>query len=107
MTRYNTTHLLIKQDLQSSDNNLLFNLKNYQALIESLNWAVIITRSDVSYALSRLAKFLSKSAAVHQEAVKHALHNLTRTKNINIIYEAKPPSADLTDFTDSNFAADA
>ena len=69
----------MKRDLQSSNNSLLSNLKNYQALIGSLNWAAIITRLDAFYALSRLAKFLSKPAAVHQEAVKHALHNLAGT----------------------------
>ena len=55
----------MKQDLQSFNNSLLFDPKNYQALIGSLNWAVIITRPDASYVLSRLAKFLSKPAAVY------------------------------------------
>ena len=57
--------------------------------------------------LSRLAKFLSKPAAVHQEAVKHALCNLVGIKDIGIIYGAKPPNANFINFIDSNFAANA
>jgi hypothetical protein len=109
MTGCNTTHLPMKRDLQSSDDNPLpaHEIKDYQALVGSLNWTAIITRPDTSYALSRLAKFLSKPAVVHREAAKHALRNLAGTKDIGIIYGAKPPNADLIGYTDSNFAADA
>ena len=72
MTECNTTHLLMKQDLQSFDNLLPdHEIKKY-----------------------------------YKEAVKHTLCNFAGTKNISIIYEAKPLSADLIGFTNSNFIAD-
>ena len=45
------------------------------------------------------------SSEVQQNAC-HALQNLAGTKDIDIIYEAKPLNADLINFIDLNFTAD-
>src|SRR5262249_22795606 len=59
-----------------------------------------------SYTLSCLAKFMAKPTTVHKEAAKQTLYYLKRTKNIALIFEIKPPNANLHGYTDSNFAAD-
>ena len=106
----NPTHLPMKRELRKSDNNnddLHPNeITEYQALVGGLNWVAIITRPDISYTLSRLAKFMSKPSKIHLEAAKQALRFLAGTKDIGLIFGTKPPEARLIGYTDSNFAAD-
>lgn len=46
----------------------------YREAIGSLMFAAICTRSDISYAVSQVAKYSSKPSHVHWEAVKRIFH---------------------------------
>ena len=98
----------MKQNLQSDDNKILSDDEfiNYQALVDSLNWMIIVTWPDLSYTVSRLAKFMSKPTRVHLEAAKQALQYLTGTKDIDLIYEERLSNANLHDYMNLNFVTD-
>jgi hypothetical protein len=49
---------------------------------------------------------MSKPAITHREAAKQALRYLAGTKNIGLIFGAKPSNTTLHEYTDSNFAVD-
>jgi len=78
---------------------------DYQSLVGGLNWTAVITRPDIAYPVSRLAKFNSNPAPVHKEAAERTLRYLAQTADIGLIYREDPPSSDLYGYTDSNFAA--
>ena len=100
--------LPMKKDIYAatSDDELLSpdEQKNYQSLVGGLNWAAIVTRPDISYTVSRLAKFLSSPTEIHKAAAKQALRYLAKTTDYGLIYGSQ--DANLHGYTDSNFAAD-
>ena len=99
----------MKKDLQDSNENLLSpeDIKEYQSVVGALNWASVVTRPDISYAVSRLSRFLTAPAMIHKEAAKHCLRYLAGTKNLGLIYGTeKSADIQLFGYTDSNFAAD-
>ena len=71
MANCNKAHLPMKRDLQAGNNELNNeillddDLADYQALIGLLNWLAIVTRPDLSYIISRLAKFMLKPTKIY------------------------------------------
>ena len=98
----------MKQDLRSGNDKILSDneFTDYQALVGLLNWVAIITRPDLSYTVSHLAKFMSKPTKIHLEAAKQTLQYLTGIKNIGLIYGERLSNANLHSYMDSNFVAD-
>jgi hypothetical protein len=60
----------MKKGLQDSNEDLLSpeDIREYQSVIGASNWASVVTGPDISYAVARLSRFLSKSAKIHKEA---------------------------------------
>ena len=51
-------------------------------------------------------KFILKLVIIYKEAAKQTLYYLIKIKNIDLIYEAKPPNANLINYINLNFAVD-
>ena len=66
----------------------------------------IIIQSDLSYTVSHLVKFMSKSTKIHLKAVKQTLQYLASIKNIDLIYEERFLNANLHNYTNLNFVTD-
>src|SRR5947207_14709362 len=102
-------HLQMKQNLRSCDDNKILSddkFADYQALVGLLNCVIIVTRPDLSYTVSHLAKFMSKSTKIHLKAVKQTLQYLADIKDINLIYEERLSNANLHNYMNSNFVTD-
>ena len=67
---------------------------------------IIVTQSDLSYTVSCLVKFMSKSTKIHLKAVKQILQYLISIKNIDLIYEEKLLNTNLHSYINLNFAVD-
>jgi Reverse transcriptase (RNA-dependent DNA polymerase) len=58
----------------------LSEIRRYQRKIGSLLYAAVMTRPDIAFATSRLARFLVNPSRTHQDAADRALLYLNRTK---------------------------
>ena len=73
----------------------------YASAIESLMYAMLCSRQDISYAVSVTSRFQSNPGLEHWVAVKAVLKFLRRTKNLVLTYGGG--DLRLTDFIDSDF----
>ncbi|KAF7334226.1 Transcription factor [Mycena sanguinolenta] len=71
-------------DVNASEEDVDFSL--YSQLIGSLMYAAIGTRPDIAYAVSLLARFMSKPKRIHWDAAKRVLRYLTGSKNYAITF---------------------
>ena len=76
--------------------------QGYQAIIGSVIYLAQITRYDIMYSTSQLARATSTPAKIHIGAVKQPLRYLSGTKNFIITYK-KLGLIRLTAFSDSNW----
>jgi len=56
----------------------------YRSLIGCLNYISVMTRPDISYSLSKLARYVGKATMMHWEAAKHVLRYLKHTRNYGL-----------------------
>ena len=78
----------------------------YQSVVGSLMYAMVSTRPDLAFTLSRLSKFNANSTNIHMAAAYHALQYLHQTSTVGIIYR-RTENSELYAFSDSDFAADS
>ena len=84
----------------------------YTSLIGSLNYCVITTRWDISYATNKCTQFTSKPSQIHWEVAKRILQYLLQTWDHSITFHQKRRGTDehphlLTSFTDADFSGDS
>jgi hypothetical protein len=72
----------------------------YRESIGSLMYALIATRPDITYAVSRLSKFLDKPGLVHWEASRHVFRYLKGTADLWLTYGEK--DGELTSWVDAD-----
>jgi Reverse transcriptase (RNA-dependent DNA polymerase) len=77
----------------------------YTSAIESIMYAMICTRPDVSYTLSVTSRHQANLNITHSTAVKTILKYLRRTKNIFFIYGDETELV-IRDYTDVSFQTD-
>ena len=75
--------------------------QHYQANTGSVMYLAQITRYDIMYSISRLARAMSTPAKIHMGAAKHLLRYYSGTKDFSITY--KKGGLRLTAFSDSNW----
>jgi hypothetical protein len=63
-------------------------IQTYQQRVESINFAAVITRSDVTQIVFKLSKFLINSSTFHMNSVNRILKYLDHTKKLNIRFSA-------------------
>ena len=77
----------------------------YASAIESIMYAMICTRPDVSYALSMTSRFQSNPGEAHWTIVKNILKYLKRTKDSFLVYGGEYKLVE-NGYTDSRFQTD-
>ena len=89
-------------------NDILYNVKLYQELIDFLNHLVIFIRSDIVFAIFKLSKYNFNSTITHFKIDLHVLHYLKTTHNYYIIYKKSINVfiLDIINYSDSDFAND-
>ena len=74
--------------------------QRYQTIAGSVAYLAQMTRYDIMYSTSQLARAMSIPAKIHMRAAKHLLRYLSGTKDFSITY--KKAGLRLTAFSDSN-----
>ena len=79
----------------------------YRELTGALLWVAIISRPDIAFAASHLAKFNSNPGQVHWKAAKRVLRYLSATRKLCLVLGCDNSGTDaLTGYTDSDWARD-
>lgn len=61
-------------------------VKRYRSIGGALNYLAVSARPDISFALSRLSKLISRSTKTHLEASHKVLRYLQRTNHVGLFY---------------------
>jgi len=80
--------------------------KPYQRAVGKLNYLALTTRPDISYTVSRLARYSSNPGPEHWKAVKHVLRYIQGTLDYKLSYGPSPHPTQLSTFSDADFARD-
>src|SRR5882762_9274941 len=91
-------HLVANSDTASPSFRM-----QYQQLIGSLLYAMIVSRPDISYAVSRLAQYSANPSPSHLNAAQHVLKYLKGTSSMRLRYDGSSNSG-LYGFSDSDWA---
>jgi len=81
------------------------NQHEYQQVIESLMYAAIHTRFDITFALNRLSQYLSNFAEHHEHALKKLMQYVCFIIDLDITYEVSE-SIKLIEYSDSDYISD-
>ena len=77
---------------------------SFAQAVGKLAYLAQVTRPDLAYTLSALARYQSSPGIQHWRAFKHVLRYLSSTRNLSLII--KPSDLSLTSFADSDWAGD-
>ena len=70
-------------------------------------YVMVLTRPDISYALSIVSRYMATSGKEHWQAVKWILRYLSGTDKLGLLYErSEGRCGGLWGYVDSNFARD-
>ena len=78
----------------------------YQFAVGSLQYLSTMTRPDITFAVSTVAKFCSKPTKEHWIAVKRIMRYLKGSINYGLLYRKIESSASFIGFSDSDWAGD-
>ncbi|CAM8883258.1 unnamed protein product [Rhodiola kirilowii] len=78
----------------------------YANVIGSIMYAMISTRSDLSYAVSLLSRYMSNPGLEHWHALKYVLAYISGTLSVGLVYGNKMHVPDLIGYVDADFASD-
>ena len=84
-------------------------VKAYQQLVGSLMYIACATRPDIAYAVNTCAQFMSNPGPRHEEAAKHVLQYLKKTKDVGITYSKQADAVNanrLFGYVDADHASD-
>ena len=75
---------------------------NYRALVGSLNYLSILTRPDISLAVSQLSQYLENPGIKHYQAAIQVFRYLSGTKHVGLTFK-KSSSINLKAFSDADW----
>jgi hypothetical protein len=75
---------------------------NYRALVGSLNYLSVLTRPDISHAVSMLLQHLEAPGIQHFRAAEQVFWYLAGTKQVGLVF-TKAPSLELSANVDSDW----
>jgi hypothetical protein len=80
---------------------------DYQSLVGSLMYAMLGSRPDISYYVSKLSQFNTAPSSDHLKAAKHVLRYLLATKDLKLHYGSSESNDGIViGFSDSDWAGD-
>jgi hypothetical protein len=78
----------------------------YQQRIESLNFATVISRSDIAFVIAKLTQFVQTSHSNHFSAIDRIISYLYEIRNLVIEYSDKRSTNILLCVSNATFADD-
>ena len=90
---------------KATDDDELVDESLYQSAVGSLQYLSTMTRPDITFAVSNVAKYCSKPTKEHWIAVKRIMRYLKGTHNLGLTYK-KSDSNSCVGFSDSDWAGD-
>jgi hypothetical protein len=99
------THIHL-QATPGPDDALLPSSIPYREAVGCLMYAMVLTRPDIAYAVSRVAKFTSNPHTSHWTAVKRIFRYLSGTLNLGISYYGLASDLLLRGYCDADYAGD-
>lgn len=91
-----------EQKLESDEDEEEVDSKSYREIIGSLVYAMVLTRPDICWIVTRLSQFLSKPRRSHWTAAKHVLRYLKGTLDYEMCFK-KCPKLSLSGFSDADW----
>jgi Reverse transcriptase (RNA-dependent DNA polymerase) len=92
--------------LKATPGDKMANEKYYQHVTGSLNHLAVYTRPDISFAVSKLAQFMSSPTATHLNAAMHVLRYLKGTRNFCLVYKRQPSIINMVGYSDADWWSD-
>ena len=92
--------------VQATDDDELVDKELYQSAIGSLQYLLTMTRLDIAFALSNVAKFNSNPTKDHWTAVKRIFRYLRGTQMFGLLYKRLPKEQECVGYSDSDWAGD-
>lgn len=80
-------------------------VRHYQSIVGSLMYAMLATRPDIAFAVTKLSQFGSNPDESHLKAAKHVLHYLAGSKDLVLTYGTDKESS-FVGYCDADYAAD-
>ena len=77
----------------------------YREAVGGLMYAMVMSRPDIAFAVSQVAKFCQNPGPGHWSAVKRILAYLAGTRNFGLSFDGFNPG-DIVGFTDADYAGD-
>ena len=79
----------------------------YSSVVGCLMYAMVLTRPDISYAVSVVSMYMANPGKKHWRAVKWILRYLSGTTDYGLIYRAKRGTkADVKGYADADYTGD-
>jgi hypothetical protein len=75
---------------------------NYRSIVGSLNYLSILTRPDISYAVSALSQFLESPGLTHYNAAEQVFRYISGTREVGLTFE-KQVSKGLKAYVDADW----
>ena len=99
------THMPLQAALGPDDHPLPSTIP-YREAVGCLMYAMVLTRPDIAYAVSRVAKFTSQPHTSHWTAVKRIFRYLSGTIDMGISYYGTTQDFTLRGYCDADYAGD-
>lgn len=91
---------------KTEEDEEIFDIKQYQAAIGSLNYAMIATRPDICSSVGILSQFMSKPSKEHWQGVKRILRYIKGTIDYGLTFDANNSNPKLLGYADADWAGD-
>jgi Reverse transcriptase (RNA-dependent DNA polymerase) len=104
---YTKTPLTSAELLPNEEKATFQQIYAYQQRVGSLNFASVITRPDISHAVSKLSQFLRNPSPAHLAASNRVISYLYQTRNLAIEYTGQATEPIFSCSSDAAFADDS
>ena len=91
--------------VKTTESDELVDENLYQSAVGSIQYLSTMTRPDITFAVSNVAKYCSKPTKEHWTAVKRIVRYLKGTQNFGLLYK-KSNLSSCEGFSDSDWASD-
>ena len=99
------THMPLQESLGDDDLTLSSSIP-YREAVGCLMYAMVLTRPDIAFAVSRVAKFTSNPRNSHWTAVKRIFRYLSSTATMGLSYFSQRSDLTLRGYCDADYAGD-